>query len=217
MLGRAQSPESVDDDDVDDPETTQSGQTREVITWEGLTKHLEQRWGMPRSAVWKQLVHTIWYAIITPFSLLKSVSSQLEQEASQPTQVRGWASNCHRIIEKGNLEGHVQTPKLIEVRPPGGVDEDFYLAINVLDEFWAEANYRIESCYFLRVVFTYKFYDLYNWEEGIFAGNPQGGTQGGLAEVQSDWASALAKSGRAANFNVTGSWYKAKLYFPYMY
>ena len=67
----------------------------EMINWDLLLNHLEQRWDMSHLEVCEQLVITIRYAVYSPLAFIRSASSLLK-EKTESLQVRTWATECYR-------------------------------------------------------------------------------------------------------------------------
>lgn len=94
------------------------------------------------------------------------------------------------------------------VAPDIETEKDLYYAMNIFS-LWAEADYEIKGCYEVSMTPTYRFYDSYDWHEGL----PAGGAVPALGGFKDEWVAALHDAGLALEYEITGYWEgRARLY-----
>ncbi|MFQ6102579.1 MAG: RHS repeat domain-containing protein, partial [Anaerolineae bacterium] len=106
----------------------------------------------------------------------------------------------HTDARSGIRSGYVETSQF-SVYPDRNTERDLYYAMNVF-ALWAETDYEIEGCYEVKVRPTYRFWDPYDWHEGLAAMGPVPG----LAGFKDEWAAALHDAGLAEEYEISGYW-----------
>lgn len=88
----------------------------------------------------------------------------------------------HSMARAGKFAGFIEVDPR-KVNPDIEDEKDLYLSMNEFS-LWAEADYEISGCYEVTMIPTYRFWDPYDWHEGLAAG----GAVQGLAGFKDEWA-----------------------------
>ena len=123
-------------------------------------------------------------------------------QAEMPSINEDIFGSVHAAARGSDASGYIET-KQYPVQANPATEEDLYYAMYGF-QIWAEADYsarQVFGCNSLVVIrTTYRFWDAYDWHEGLAAG---GGVPG-VSGFQDEWAAALHDHGLALEYEIEG-------------